>query len=77
MSVVGSRSSTPYGSHVATEMAATLAERGCAVVSGGAYGIDAAAHRGALAARGVTVAVLASGLRYGYPRGHATLFGRV
>jgi DNA processing protein len=74
VSVVGSRSATPYGTHVATEMAATLAEHGCAVVSGGAYGIDAAAHSGALAAGGVTVAVLASGLRYGYPRGHTTLF---
>jgi len=74
VSVVGSRAATDYGSHVATELAATLAERGCAVVSGGAYGIDAAAHRGAMAVGGVTVAVLASGLRYGYPRGHSTLF---
>jgi DNA processing protein len=74
VSVVGSRSATSYGTHVATELAATLAERGCGVVSGGAYGIDAAAHRGAMAGGGVTVAVLASGLRYGYPRGHTTLF---
>ena len=74
VSVVGSRSATSYGTHVATELGATLAERGCAVVSGGAYGIDAAAHRGALAGGGVTVAVLASGLRYGYPRGHTALF---
>ena len=74
VSVVGSRSATSYGTHVATELAATLAERGCAVVSGGAYGIDAAAHRGAMAGGGVTVAVLASGLRYGYPSGHTTLF---
>ncbi len=74
VSVVGSRSATAYGTYMAGEMAATLAERGCAVVSGGAYGIDAAAHRGAMAANGVTVAVLASGLRYGYPRGHVSLF---
>jgi len=74
VSVVGSRSATPYGAHVATELAATLAERGCAVVSGGAYGIDAAAHRGAIAGGGATVAVLGSGLRYGYPRGHTSLF---
>jgi DNA processing protein len=74
VSIVGSRSATPYGNHVAAELAATLAERGCAVVSGGAYGIDASAHRGAMAVGGVTVAVLASGLRYGYPRGHSTLF---
>ena len=74
MSVVGSRAATAYGSHVGTELAAALAERGWVVVSGGAFGIDSAAHRGALAADGVTVAVLASGLSYGYPKGHAQLF---
>jgi DNA processing protein len=56
------------------EMAAALAERGWVIVSGGAFGIDGAAHRGALAADGVTVAVLASGLSYGYPKGHRVLF---
>lgn len=55
-------------------MAASLAERGTAVISGGAYGIDASAHRGALATGGVTVAVLAGGLEFGYPRGHSDLF---
>jgi DNA processing protein len=74
VSVVGSRAATGYGAHVATELAATAAERGFTIVSGGAYGIDSAAHRGALAAGGVTVAVLASGLSYGYPRGHHDLF---
>ncbi len=74
VSVVGSRAATAYGSHVGTELAAALAERGWVVVSGGAFGIDSAAHRGALAADGVTVAVLASGLSYGYPKGHAQLF---
>jgi DNA processing protein len=74
VSVVGARAATAYGSHVGTEMAAALAERGWAVVSGGAFGIDSAAHRGALAADGVTVAVLASGLSYGYPRSHFELF---
>ncbi len=74
VSVVGSRAATAYGSHVGTELAATLAERGWVIVSGGAFGIDSAAHRGALAADGVTVAVLASGLSYGYPKGHAQLF---
>ncbi len=74
VSVVGSRAATAYGSHVGTEMAAALAERGWAVVSGGAFGIDSAAHRGALAANGITVAVLASGLSYGYPKGHSQLF---
>jgi DNA processing protein len=76
-SVVGARAATSYGSYVATEMAAALAERGWAVVSGGAYGIDASAHRGALAADGVTVAVLASGLRYEYPKGHHELFAAI
>jgi DNA processing protein len=74
VSVVGSRAATGYGSHVATEMAAAFAENGLSVVSGGAYGIDAAAHRGAMAADGPTIAVLASGLSYGYPRGHHSLF---
>ncbi len=74
VSIVGSRAATAYGSHVSTEMAAAMAERGWAVVSGGAFGIDSAAHRGALAADGVTVAVLASGLSYGYPKGHFQLF---
>ena len=74
VSIVGSRAATGYGSHVAMEIAAALAERGWVIVSGGAFGIDGAAHRGALAADGVTVAVLASGLSYGYPKGHRELF---
>ena len=74
VSVVGARAATGYGSHVCGEMTATLAERGWTIVSGGAYGIDARAHRAALAARGTTIAVLASGLSYGYPRGHHELF---
>jgi DNA processing protein len=74
VSIVGARAASAYGSHVCTEMAAALAERGWAIVSGGAFGIDSCAHRGALAADGVTVAVLASGLSYGYPKGHFELF---
>ncbi len=77
VSVVGSRAATAYGSVVATEMAADLAGRGVTVISGGAYGIDACAHRGTLAAGGCTVAVLASGLRFGYPKGHAELFATI
>jgi DNA processing protein len=77
VSVVGARAATGYGRHVATEMAAALAERGYAVISGGAYGIDACAHRGALSADGVTVAVLASGVSYGYPQGHQELFAAI
>jgi DNA processing protein len=77
VSVVGSRAATSYGGHVAGEIAADLGERGWAVISGGAYGIDAAAHRGALAAEAVTVAVLACGVDYPYPAGHADLFAAI
>jgi DNA processing protein len=77
VSIVGSRAATGYGSHVAIELAAHLAERGVAIVSGGAYGIDASAHRGALAVEGVTAAVLAGGLEFGYPRGHGELFAAI
>jgi DNA processing protein len=77
VSVVGSRAATSYGGHMAGELAADLGERGWAVVSGGAYGIDAAAHRGALAAEGVTIAILACGVDYPYPAGHADLFAGI
>jgi DNA processing protein len=77
VSVVGARAATAYGTHVAGELAADLASRGWAVISGGAYGIDASAHRGALAIGGCTVAVLASGLRFGYPKGHRDLFDQI
>lgn len=75
--VVGSRAATGYGSHLATELGAGLAERDAAVLSGGAFGIDSAAHRGALAGGGVTVAVLAGGIDVPYPRGNDTLFARI
>ncbi|HET8971287.1 MAG TPA: DNA-processing protein DprA, partial [Candidatus Nanopelagicales bacterium] len=77
VSVVGARACTRYGETVAAELAAGLAERGWAVVSGGAYGIDAAAHRGALAVSGSSVAVLACGVDIAYPRGHEQLFDRL
>ncbi|WP_062384931.1 DNA-processing protein DprA [Demequina iriomotensis] len=77
LAVVGSRAATAYGSHVAAEIAAIAAGRGLAVVSGGAYGIDVAAHRGALATGGVTVAVLAGGVDRLYPAGNAALLERV
>jgi DNA processing protein len=77
VSMVGSRAATGYGGHVAGEIAADLAERGWAIVSGGAYGIDAAAHRGALAAEGITIAVLACGVDYPYPAAHADLFAAI
>ncbi|MGW1985713.1 DNA-processing protein DprA [Streptomyces collinus] len=77
VAVVGARACTEYGTHVAGTLAAELAERGWVVVSGGAYGIDGAAHRGALAAGGATVAVLACGVDRPYPRGHTALLGRI
>jgi DNA processing protein len=77
VSVVGSRAATGYGAHVAGEIAADLAERGWVIVSGGAYGVDAAAHRGALATEGITIAVLACGVDYPYPAGHADLFAAI
>ncbi len=77
VSIVGSRAATGYGGHVAGEIAADLAERGWTIVSGGAYGIDAAAHRGALASAGTTIVVLACGVDYAYPAGHADLFAAI
>jgi DNA processing protein len=75
--VVGSRAATAYGSYVASEFAASVAARGWAVVSGGAFGVDASAHRGALGADGVTVAVLACGVDVPYPVGHTELLTAV
>jgi len=77
VAVVGARAATGYGEYVATELAGGLAERGVVVISGGAYGIDAAAHRAALAADGVTIAFLAGGLERYYPAGNAELLARV
>ena len=77
VALVGSRASTAYGDRTATEMAADLAGSGTTVVSGGAYGIDAAAHRGALAGEGPTLAVLAGGLDELYPRAHTALLEQV
>jgi len=75
--VVGTRAATSYGEQVAADLAAGLAEQDVAVVSGGAYGIDGAAHRAALAVEGVTVAVLAGGLDIPYPAGHSGLLHRI
>lgn len=77
VAVIGSRASTAYGEHVAAEIAFGLADRGWTVVSGGALGIDGAAHRAALAADGITVAVLAGGLDRPYPAAHGALFERI
>ncbi|MEU3740944.1 DNA-processing protein DprA [Streptomyces sp. NPDC032198] len=77
VAVVGARACTEYGAHMAAGLGAGLAERGWVVVSGGAYGVDGAAHRGALGAGGATVAVLACGVDRAYPRGHAELLRRI
>ncbi|MEP6851227.1 MAG: DNA-processing protein DprA [bacterium] len=74
VAVVGARAATAYGEQVATEVAYGVAGSGRAVVSGGAFGIDAAAHRAALAADGPTVLVSAGGLDRPYPPAHARLF---
>ncbi|WP_213454556.1 DNA-processing protein DprA [Rhizomonospora bruguierae] len=77
VAVVGSRAATPYGAHIASDLAYGLADRGWTVVSGGAFGVDAAAHRGALAAGGRTVAILACGIDRSYPVGNAALLDRI
>ncbi|MFD5724132.1 DNA-processing protein DprA [Streptomyces sp. NPDC127036] len=77
VAVVGARACTEYGAHMAATLGAGLAERGWVVVSGGAYGVDGAAHRGALGAGGATVAVLACGVDRPYPRGHTQLISRI
>jgi DNA processing protein len=73
VAVVGSRSATTYGAAVAGEIGATLAQAGRTVISGAAFGIDNAAHRGALAVQGSTVAVLACGVDRAYPAAHRRL----
>lgn len=75
--IVGTRAVTNYGEHVAAELAADLSSRDVAVVSGGAYGVDGAAHRATLLAGGLTVAVLASGVDMPYPSGHSALLHRI
>ncbi|MGK2880101.1 MAG: DNA-processing protein DprA [Mycobacterium sp.] len=75
--VVGTRAATTYGEQVTADLAADLADRDVTVVSGGAYGIDGAGHRAALAADGRTVAVLASGVDVPYPSGHSALLHRI
>ncbi|GAA1204127.1 DNA-processing protein DprA [Prauserella alba] len=77
VAVVGARAATEYGEHTAAELAHGLVAEEVAVFSGAAYGIDGAAHRGALAAGGPTVAVLGCGLDGGYPAGHVGLLNRV
>ena len=77
VAVVGSRSATTYGTGVARDLSAHLAERSVTVVSGAAFGVDQAAHRGALAVSGPTIAVLACGVDRAYPTGHRDLLDHI
>ncbi len=77
VAVIGARTATDYGRRIAEGLAAELAALGITIVSGAAYGIDAAAHRGALTAGGGTVAVLGCGIDVVYPRAHADLFREI
>lgn len=77
VSVVGARACTAYGERATGELANGLAAAGWTIVSGGAFGIDAAGHRAALAVGGLTVAVLACGIDVAYPRAHDGLLCRI
>jgi DNA processing protein len=73
VAIVGARAASAYGLSVAERLAADLAARGLAIVSGLARGVDSAAHRGALSAGGVTIGIMGSGVDVMYPREHGTL----
>ncbi len=75
--IVGTRNPTTYGSRIASEFAAGLSDHEWAIVSGGAFGIDSAAHRGALAVEGDTVAILGGGVRSIFPSGNDRLFTEI
>jgi DNA processing protein len=77
IALVGARAATGYGEHVTVEASSGLVDRGFAIVSGAAYGIDGIAHRSALASQGTTIAVLAGGLDRFYPSGHEQLLTRI
>lgn len=77
VTIVGARACTTYGEHAAVTLAADLALEGITIVSGMAYGVDAAAHRGALGVGGTTIAVVASGIDRPYPSANAALARRI
>lgn len=77
VAVVGARTCTDYGRHMAGLLGAGLAEAGWVVVSGAAYGVDGAVHRGTLNAGGATIGVLACGVDVPYPRGNADLIDTI
>jgi DNA processing protein len=77
VAIVGSRAASEYGQHLADDLAADLTEAGWTIVSGGAFGIDRAAHLGALARGGSTVSVLACGVELPYPKGNHSMFNLI
>jgi DNA protecting protein DprA len=77
LAIVGTRNPTPYGMRIASDFAAGFVDREWAVVSGGAYGIDTHAHKGAVIAEGITIAVVATGLDINYPAGNVRLFEQI
>lgn len=77
IAIVGTRNPTPYGARIASDFAAGFVDREWLIVSGGAYGIDTHAHKGALIAEGVTIAVIASGIDINYPAGNERLFTEI
>lgn len=77
VAIVGTRKPTPYGKEVTYTLAYDLAKHGVVIVSGLALGVDAIAHRGALEAKGTTIAVLANSVEYIYPRSHQALADQI
>ena len=77
LAIVGTRNPTPYGARIASDFAAGFVDREWSIVSGGAYGIDTHAHKGALIAEGITIAVIASGIDINYPAGNERLFTEI
>ncbi len=77
IAIVGTRNPTPYGARIASDFAAGFVDREWLIVSGGAYGIDTHAHKGALIAEGATIAVIASGIDINYPAGNERLFAEI
>lgn len=77
VALVGSRAASSYGEHVTATVASGLCDNGFAVLSGGAFGIDGAAHRAALGSGGTTAAVMACGIDRDYPAAHAQLLREI
>ena len=77
IAIVGTRNPTPYGARIASDFAAGFVDREWSIISGGAYGIDTHAHKGALIAEGITIAVIASGIDINYPAGNERLFAEI